>query len=1017
MVLKHFEIPLDLRIVQRLKQVHQFANQFVKLVRNHQQARIHLLNDHVLVAKPDRVDRVLVGNPRTTRRVQFHRLCLDVSVDAVIVVETERTLKFGFSEQVDSTNRHFDLFYLQRASEACSFQFLRFEHFVLDLVDLELFDAGPKLIKRLENRLVLGKIELPVSGQQERHHVDFVQTQVVQHVPKQHFFRRGPVERPVAVGEQEDPANVVAFHKPISRVLEHFHQLVCCDQGRVLCPTGDCLCIERFQRTQLVDSNVLELKNRNYPVLTMEQIAPHAGSRMGLDHFANELTNTGQNRRQVRPHGRCQFKFFKKTKYPINPETQSPTEKACYTMLTKTSRSFAAVIMELNPELRNAIMLFYLVLRALDTIEDDMTISPDEKIPLLRSFDSKLLLKDWTYNGNGPNEKDRIVLVEFDKILAEYHKLNPKYQDVIKDIAFKMGNGMADYVINEEFNLNGVATVKEYDLYCYYVAGLVGEGLTKMTVAANFGHPDLLEKIDLSLSMGAFLQKTNIIRDFREDLDDGRSFWPKEIWGNHAEKLVDFTKPDQVQAGLSCISELTLNVLELVPDVLIYLSMVYDHSTYCFCAIPQVMAIATLTLVFQNPKVFQRNVKIRKGETCKLILESRTYEGVLNIFSSYLNELHHKCPVTDPYYLEIGIKVGQLQQFIEQLNPDPSHLPKGLEPQKTNNYNLVQKRIKQDDVVKPVLQKEQLACRTTVAINVFNRDIKLKQRERAARNTESTMVEYIRDEVARRSIERLAFLKTPFTSIMDFGCNSGNFERQLCESRPDDDKRWRDDKHLVRSKIGKIYMVDSSKSMLEKHSDETFNSLLNIQRVNADEEQYSHPVLQTSDMFNVIISNLSLHWINDLPTVFQNLYSSLQPNGCFIGSMFAGDTLFELRSALQMAELERCGELSPRVSPFVESADVATLMKNAGFQMLTIDVEEIIVEYPDVLSLMKDLQLMGESNSILGTPPALKKDLLIALQPIYQAFYPGSRPGMLPATFKFVFMVGWKPGSQPIGQL
>ena len=63
----------------------------------------------------------------------------------------------------------------------------------------------------------------------------------------------------------------------------------------------------------------------------------------------------------------------------------------CYELLNLTSRSFAAVIEELHPELR--VMIFYLVLRALDTIEDDMTIKSSIKIPLLREFDTKLNTK------------------------------------------------------------------------------------------------------------------------------------------------------------------------------------------------------------------------------------------------------------------------------------------------------------------------------------------------------------------------------------------------------------------------------------------------------------------------------------------------------------------------------------------------------------------------------------------------------------------------------------------------
>ena len=60
--------------------------------------------------------------------------------------------------------------------------------------------------------------------------------------------------------------------------------------------------------------------------------------------------------------------------------------KFCYDMLNKVSRSFAVVIQQLPERLRDAICIFYLVLRALDTVEDDMALDDDVKVPLLRSF-------------------------------------------------------------------------------------------------------------------------------------------------------------------------------------------------------------------------------------------------------------------------------------------------------------------------------------------------------------------------------------------------------------------------------------------------------------------------------------------------------------------------------------------------------------------------------------------------------------------------------------------------------
>jgi farnesyl-diphosphate farnesyltransferase len=63
---------------------------------------------------------------------------------------------------------------------------------------------------------------------------------------------------------------------------------------------------------------------------------------------------------------------------------------------------------------------------------------------------------------------------------------------------------------------------------------------------------------------------------------------------------------------------MTLVTLVHAVDCLIYLSVLRDQSVFNFCAIPQVMAIATLALVYRNPAVFQRNIKIRRGESCQV---------------------------------------------------------------------------------------------------------------------------------------------------------------------------------------------------------------------------------------------------------------------------------------------------------------------------------------------------------------------------------------------------------------
>ncbi|RAL61870.1 hypothetical protein DID88_002933 [Monilinia fructigena] len=287
------------------------------------------------------------------------------------------------------------------------------------------------------------------------------------------------------------------------------------------------------------------------------------------------------------------------------------------------------VIQELNPELLVPVALFYLILRGLDTIEDDMTIPLEKKEPLLRAFDGIIEQDGWTFNENGPNEKDRELCMHFDCVITEFKKCKPAYKNIIKDITKKMGNGMADYANNAEHNINGVNTIKDYELYCHYVAGLVGDGLTRLFVESQLANPALLKRPELSESMGQFLQKTNIIRDIREDFDDKRRFWPKEIWSKHVDKFDDLFDPQNRAAALACSSEMVLNSLSHADECLFYMA---------------------------NPAIFEKNVKITKGDACQLMMESsqnlRTRLSALHV-ERLNNSLNLYSPSQDPKAIAI----------------------------------------------------------------------------------------------------------------------------------------------------------------------------------------------------------------------------------------------------------------------------------------------------------------------------------------------------------------------------
>lgn len=347
----------------------------------------------------------------------------------------------------------------------------------------------------------------------------------------------------------------------------------------------------------------------------------------------------------------------------------SSDKEFCYSALNKVSRSFALVIRQLPEHLKDAVCVFYLVLRALDSVEDDMNVPEEQKNELLRTFHEKCYDSNFTLTGIGDQHDYRILLENYSKVLNTFSTLQPDFQGVIVDICKKMGNGMAD------FSEKSVKTIEDYDLYCHYVAGLVGQGLSGLFAVSGIEEPSLKNETVLSNSMGLFLQKTNIIRDYFEDIESGRMFWPNEIWQQYATNLEDFKYNPENPMSVACLNHLVTDALRHIPDCLTYLSLLRNRKVFRFCAIPQLMAIATLSKIYNNPKVFTENVKIRKGYTLKTMMYTNTISNVFNEFEDAARTMMKKLSIYDPNYATTMQYIQDIFNTIEQLE----------ETQKTNN--------------------------------------------------------------------------------------------------------------------------------------------------------------------------------------------------------------------------------------------------------------------------------------------------------------------------------------------
>ncbi|KAI8028423.1 Squalene synthase 2 [Camellia lanceoleosa] len=342
----------------------------------------------------------------------------------------------------------------------------------------------------------------------------------------------------------------------------------------------------------------------------------------------------------------------------------------CYSMLHKVSRSFALVIQQLDTELRNAVCIFYLVLRALDTVEDDTSIAAEVKVPILMAFHRHIYDRDWHFSCG--TKEYKVLMDEFHHVSTAFSELGRGYQETIEDITMRMGAGMTKFICKE------VETIDDYDEYCHYV-GLVGLRLSKLFHAS--GSEDLASD-SLSNSMGLFLQKTNIIQDYLEDINEipkSRMFWPRQIWSKYVNKLEDLKYKENSAKAVECLNDMVTNALIHVEDCLTYMSALRDPSIFRFCAIPQIMAIGTLALCYNNIEVFRGVVKMRRGLTAKVIDRTKTMSDVYGAFFDFSCMLKSKVNKSDPNAMKALSRLEAIQKICresETLNKRRSYIIK-----------------------------------------------------------------------------------------------------------------------------------------------------------------------------------------------------------------------------------------------------------------------------------------------------------------------------------------------------
>jgi SAM-dependent methyltransferase len=161
--------------------------------------------------------------------------------------------------------------------------------------------------------------------------------------------------------------------------------------------------------------------------------------------------------------------------------------------------------------------------------------------------------------------------------------------------------------------------------------------------------------------------------------------------------------------------------------------------------------------------------------------------------------------------------------------------------------------------------------------------------------------------------------------------------------------------------------------------------------------------------FDLIVSPLVLHTVNDVPGALIQLRRVLRPDGLLLASLLGGDTLTELRTSLLTAEVELTGGAGVRVSPFADLRDLAALLQRAGFALPAADRDVVTVRYAEPMRLLADLRAMGETAALTERHPrALSRRVLARAFEVYRERF-SDGDGRVRATFEILTATGWAP--------
>ncbi|HPY74817.1 MAG: squalene/phytoene synthase family protein [Planctomycetes bacterium] len=286
------------------------------------------------------------------------------------------------------------------------------------------------------------------------------------------------------------------------------------------------------------------------------------------------------------------------------------SKQYCEDMLPLVSRTFAIGIEALDKPLTTQIGVGYLICRILDTLEDTNQADTNMRIQLLERAAIELCTSQRdsllsAFNNNFPKDQyqgnDIDLLHGTHKVMEVYDTFPENIQDAIKECVRKMAQGMAKTIAREKnHKLQGLTDLPDLDQYCYYVAGTVGEFLTKAFADSRESITPKIQKqmqereIDFALG----LQLTNILKGILGDNERGVIYLPRTVLQKHNINIENFLQDSIDERYESMVHDMIQYILPYLDRSIEYTLLIPEQETdiRIFCTLPVLFALRTIHL-------------------------------------------------------------------------------------------------------------------------------------------------------------------------------------------------------------------------------------------------------------------------------------------------------------------------------------------------------------------------------------------------------------------------------------